>query len=145
MCFSVVLQAACHTSLKWWSRGIMSWPSIRISWLSWSSRITIAFPPCPSWNPRTLTMFSLSWQTVFTCRTLTSPSRAFEYMVHHGKFLMHFLCFYILRWFTLIKSAYSWQSLMVSRGVTICVFVLNHSVRGFRFDTHYKSNYSSLD
>lgn len=89
--FCLVLQAACHMSLKWWSLGIMSWPSIRISWRSWSSRITIAFPPSPSWNPRTLTMFSLSWQTVFTCRTRMSLSRDFEYMAHHGKLLMPFL------------------------------------------------------
>ncbi len=34
--------------------------------------------------------------------------------------------------------------IIICRGVTICVFVLNRSVRGLRFGVHYKQN-DSLD
>ncbi len=34
--------------------------------------------------------------------------------------------------------------IIICRGVTICVFVLNRSVRGLRFGMHYKPN-DSLD
>ncbi len=34
--------------------------------------------------------------------------------------------------------------IIICRGVTICIFVLNRSVRGLRFGMHYKPN-DSLD
>lgn len=90
--FMCVLQVVSLTSSRWWSPATTSSRLTRISWPSWSSRTTTDSPLSPSSNPRTLTMCSRCSQTVCTCKTRTSPSKASGYMERRGKETLLHLC-----------------------------------------------------